>query len=188
MNGRDRVADRRLLRRELRAARTGPAVVVAAALLVAALAAVAGSFWIADASGASAIRNGATIVRTAWGESSWRAAAAVAAGIVGIALIVLAFAPGRRRRHGRAADRVGVVVDDGLLADAAARAVAERCMLPAAQVSATVTARRVQVRIRPTSGVLVDPAGASDAAQRALERLGFEVRPVVTVATTGVVG
>lgn len=187
MNERDRVVDRRLLRRELRTARTGPAVVVAAVLLLAAFGAAAAAIWTTDASGASVVQGAAAAVGTAWEEPSWRAAAAVVAGIVGIALIVLALAPGRRPRHGRTSARVDLVVDDGLLADTAAQAVAGHCMLPTSQVSATVTARRVKVRIRPLSGVPVDRAGAVDAARRALERVGFDIRPIVAVAEKGVV-
>ncbi|OZB77020.1 MAG: hypothetical protein B7X41_21380, partial [Microbacterium sp. 14-71-5] len=172
---------------ELCTARTGPAAVVAVVLLAASIAAVVTAIWTADPSGASVVRDGAAAVRTAWEEPSWRAAAAAAAGIVGIALIVLAVAPGRRRRHGRAGDRVELVVDDGLLADAAAQAVARHCMLPSSQVSATVTTRHVRVRIRPVSGVPVDRAGAAEAAHRALERVGFGIRPVVTVDAKGVV-
>ncbi|MGO4680819.1 hypothetical protein [Microbacterium sp. 2MCAF23] len=187
MNGARRQVDRRLLRRELRAARTGPAVVVAVVLLLAALVTIAVSFWTADSWGASVFQNGAATVRAAWGEPSWRAAIGAAAGIVGIALIVLALVPGRRRRHGRTTGRVELVVDDGLLADVAAQAVAARCQLPTTQVSATMTAKRVRVRIRPVSGVPVDTAGAADAAQQALAHLGFAVRSDVTVATKGVI-
>jgi len=187
MNEGDRVGDRRLLRRELRTSRATPAVVVAVVLLGAALGTAAAAIWTTDPSGASLVQDGAVAVRTAWEEPSWRAAAAAVAGIVGIALIVLAIAPGRRRRHGRGGARVELVVDDGLLADAAAQAVARHCALAASQVSATVTARRVRVRIRPISGVPVDRAGAADAARGALERMGFGIRPVVTVDAKGVV-
>jgi len=187
MNEEERVGGRRLLRRELRSSRATPAVVVAVVLLGAALATAVAAIWITDPSGASLVQDGTAVVRTAWEEPSWRAAAAAIAGIMGIALIVLAIAPGRRRRHGRGAARVELVVDDGLLADAAAQAVARHCVLAASQVSATVTARRVQVRIRPLSGVPVDRAGAAEAARGALRRLGFGIRPVVTVEAKGVI-
>jgi hypothetical protein len=187
MNRGDRVVDRRLLRRELRTARTAPAVVVAVVLLGAALAAAVAAIWTADPSGASVVEQGATAVRTAWEEPSWRAAAAAIAGLVGIMLIALAIAPGRRRRHGRGSARVALVVDDGLLADTAAQAVARHCAVPASQVSATVTARRVRVHIRPVSGVPVDRAGAAEAARGALDHLGFGIRPVVSIAEKGVI-
>lgn len=188
MNERERTVGRRLLHRELRAARTTPAVVVAVVLLAAAAALAVLAVWAGvDATGASTIGTGAAGVRTAWAEPSWRAAIAAGAAVVGLVLVVLALSPGHRRRHGRVAERVELVVDDGLLADAAAHAVAERCALPASQVSATVTARRVLVRIRPVSGVPVDRTGAADAAGRALGRLGFTARPVVTVAAEGIV-
>lgn len=187
MNERERTVGRRLLRRELRAARTTPAVVVAVVLLAAAALAVLAVWAGVDATAASTIGTGAAGVRTAWAEPSWRAAIAAGAAVVGLVLVVLALSPGHRRRHGRVAERVELVVDDGLLADAAAHAVAERCALPASQVSATVTARRVLVRIRPVSGVPVDRTGAADAAGRALGRLGFTARPVVTVAAEGIV-
>jgi hypothetical protein len=105
---------------------------------------------------------------------------------VGLILVALALLPGHRARHGRTAGRVELVVDDGLLADAAAHAVAERCALAPSQVSVTVTARRARVRIRPISGVPVDERAAAAAAERALDRLGYPLQPVVIVSSKGV--
>lgn len=181
------VVSRRLLRRELRASRTVPAVVVAVALLTATVAIAAAWAWTAGSPRAgAAVGDAVPFVRSAWEEPAVRAAVALAAAVVGVILVALALVPGRRARHGRAAGRVELVVDDGLLADAAAHAVGERCALPRSQVSVTVTGRLARVRIRPISGVPVDEAAAADAARRELERLGFTLRPIVTVSSKGV--
>ncbi|VXB78231.1 conserved exported hypothetical protein [Microbacterium sp. 8M] len=178
---------RRLLRRELRASRTAPAAVVAIALLTAIVATAAVCLWTTgDPRVGAAVGDAVAFARSAWEEPAVRAAAALAAAVVGLILLGLALVPGRRARHGRAAGRVELIVDDGLLADSAAHAVAERCALPPSQVSVTVTARRARVRIRPISGVPVDESAAAGAARRELERLGFALRPIVTVSSKGV--
>ncbi|OZB80868.1 hypothetical protein, partial [Microbacterium sp. 13-71-7] len=81
MNEGDRVVNRRLLRRELCTARTGPAAVVAVVLLAASIAAVVTAIWTADPSGASVVRDGAAAVSgsrripsasQAWPAATWR--------------------------------------------------------------------------------------------------------------------
>jgi len=187
VNEQQQHAGRRLLRRELRASRTAPAVVVAVVLLAAVVGAAVLGLWTAgDTRAGAAAGDTVAFIRSAWEEPAVRATVALAAAVVGLILVALALVPGHRARHGRTAGRVELVVDDGLLADAAAHAVAERCALAPSQVSVTVTARRARVRIRPISGVPVDERAAAAAAERALDRLGFPLQPVVIVSSKGV--
>src|SRR5690606_27734427 len=82
--------------------------------------------------------------------------AGVRALIVALVLILAALLPGRRLRHARATDRIALVVDDGVLADAAADAVARECALDRSQVSTIMARRALTVRVTPTSGIHVD--------------------------------
>ena len=178
---------RRVLRRETHASRTAPAVVVAAVLLLAILAAGGLTVWAGlDAGGRDlAGRVGAVLEDAVRNPVVLSVTAAVAA-LIGIVLLGLALSPGRRARRGRATGRAALLVDDGVLADAVAAAVAARCGLARRQVVVTMARRRADVRIRPISGVAVDEHGAKEAAVSALSALGFSAPPAVTILPQGV--
>lgn len=179
---------RRVLRRETHAPRTVPAVVVAAILLLVALALIAGAvWWWIDES-----------VRDPW--AAWAGSAVswlsqppvlIGAGVIALALaavlLALALLPGRRARRARAAERVALVVDDGVLADAVADAVAASAGLDRRQVAVTLGRRSAIVRIMPTSGVPVHTGAAARAAEGAVSALGFAARARVVVEPKGVV-
>ena len=118
-------------------------------------------------------------------------AAAIAVGAVlvllAVLLLALAVLPGRRSRRARIADRTALLVDDGVIADAVAAAVARRTGAERGRVSVTMGRRTVTVRIVPTSGVAVDPAAAESAVHDTLAEVGFSSATRVVVSTEGVV-
>ncbi|WP_270366495.1 hypothetical protein [Microbacterium algeriense] len=179
---------RRVLRRETHSPRTAPAVAVAAVGAVVLLAGLAGGvWWLVDPSfRASAARwfDGASALAA-------QPAAAIAVGAVlvllAVLLLALAVLPGRRSRRARIADRTALLVDDGVIADAVAAAVARRTGAERGRVSVTMGRRTVTVRIVPTSGVAVDPAAAESAVHDTLAEVGFSSATRVVVSTEGVV-
>ena len=175
--------DRRVLRRELHAPRTLPALLVATALLVVALAACA----LALPAVAEAVAPVTDVVRIVLAEPVGRTVVLAVGAVAGLALLVLGVAPGRLARRGLVDDRLALVVDDGVLADAAADAIARHCGLEASRVSVTVARRRMRARIVPTSGVPVDREGAERAAAAVADRLGLPCAVDVRVSETGAV-
>lgn len=101
--------------------------------------------------------------------------------------IGLALLPGRRARHARAAGRVALVVDDGVLANSVVDRVSAAAGFPRAQISAKVRQSGITVHVTPTSGVAVDREKVRDAAEDAVEALGFGARIKVVVADRGVI-
>ena len=179
---------RRLLRREMHSPRSGAAVVVAALLAVmlfASLGLAAWAVWDSQMrSTASAWIEGAL---TGASNSVVLTAVGAIALIVSILLLVVALTPGRRARHARMTGRIALVVDDGVLADAAADAVARHCGLDRSQVSTTMSRRTLTVRVTPTSGVGVDSDRVAAAANSAVSGAGFDTETVVDVARQGVI-
>lgn len=179
---------RRVLRRETHAPRTIPAVVVAAigALLLIALFA-GGVWWLVDA----AFREEA--VRRLDGIAAPERQVAVSVGvgvvlvILAIVLFALAVLPGRRARRARATERTLLLVDDGVLADSIAEAVARRSGVDRGRVSVTAGRRTVAVRIVPTSGVPVDRRQAESAVVDTLSAIGFSATPRIIVDANGVI-
>jgi len=184
----ERSAYRRVLRRETHSSRTAPAVVTAVVAIVILLVLAVGGVWgLLDPS----IRGtaGAWLDRAVPPRNRPEAlviAGAVAA-VIGLVLLALAVLPGRRARRARTTERLALLVDDGVLADAVADAVALRCGIDRRQVATTLGRSRVSVRITPTSGIRVDESAAEAAASEAVSALGFTVTPRVHVASTGVV-
>jgi hypothetical protein len=179
---------RRLLRREARATRRGPAIalaVVLAVLLVALLGAVvAGTL---DAGFRAQITGWLTPVTASAAAPAVMIAAGTVLVVVALLLLGLAVLPGRRARRTRLAARAALVIDDGVLADAFADGTARRIGVPRGQVRVTVGRRTVLIRVTPTSGVPVDAAAARDAALRVLDETGFRLSPRVQVARDGVI-
>jgi len=179
---------RRVLRRETHSARTGSAVVLASVLVVLLVAAIAlGVWWVADAGARALVADRAASVTSFAKDGSALTAAGAVAIVVALLLILLAVLPGRLARRARSTERMALVVDDGVLADAVADAVALRCSIDSRQVSATIGRRSATVRVTPTSGVPVDRDAATDAAAATLAAVGFSVVPKLYIARQGVV-
>jgi len=166
---------RRVLRRETHAARTAPAVVVASILGLLLIAALVLGVWAMFDVGFRKTLGGAA-------DDAIGAIDAETATIVAGAVL-----PGRRNRRGRVAGNAAVLVDDGVLADAAADRVASRCGIDRSQVSAVVGRRTVLARVTPTSGLPVDRRMVQEAVSEAMSGAGFDADVKVSVSERGVV-
>jgi len=172
---------RRVLRRETHSSRSGSAIALAILLILLfawlgteAVLAVLGqpALLVAPQDGAAALLGaaGAPIALTA-------AAGAVLA-VVGLVLLVLSFAPGRRGRRSAGIDRTAVVVDDRVIAQSVARAAAYAGGIDPDQVQVSVGRRRVGVVVQRTSGVSTDAASIREAVDAELS--GYDVSPALT--------
>lgn len=179
---------RRVLRREMHSPRSAAAVVFAMLFALTLLALLALGVW---AAADNVFRDRAAT----WLADLMRAADATSALIVtgvlslfvAALLIFSALLPGRRARHARVTDRVALVVDDGVLADAAADAVVRECALDRSQVSTTIARRTLAVRVTPTSGIRIDHDRVMRAAIGAVAGAGFDTAASVDVARGGVI-
>ncbi len=101
-------------------------------------------------------------------------AGGIVVALVGIALLALALAPGRRPRHTIASAHALVVVDDEVVASALARSAALTAGVDAGQTRVTVSRRHADVRLTPHSGFPVDSDAVRDALARELDAYGLE--------------
>lgn len=179
---------RRVLRRETHAARTAPAVIVASILgllLIAAL--VLGTWAMFDAGFRKTLGGAAADAAGAINAEAATIAAGVVLVVIALLLIGSAVLPGRRNRRGRVTGNAAVLIDDGVLADAAVDRVASRCGIDRSQVSAVVGRRAVHVRVTPTSGLPIDRRMVKDAVSEAMSGAGFDADVKVSVSERGVV-
>lgn len=110
--------------------------------------------------------------------------------LVGAVLIALAVAPGRRGRHLMESPR-RVVVDDDVIASAIARHAASVAGVGPDQARVTVSRRRVDVHLTPTSGFPIDRAAVLNVVGDALDSYRLEPAlepPRLSVAEQGRVG
>lgn len=179
---------RRVLRRETHSPRSGAAVIFAAILALVLFTLLGLGIW--AAADPTFRENASTwITHTLAGMNAQ--ATLMVVGIlcllVAVALILAALLPGRRARHARVTDRIALLVDDGVLADAAADAVARECALDRSQVSTTMARRALTVRVTPTSGIRVDRDRVAKVAAATVAGAGFETVAAVDVARDGVI-
>jgi hypothetical protein len=118
-------------------------------------------------------------------------------GVIGAVLIMLglffflnAVLPGRRARHLLWDRRAAVVVDDEVIASALARRVRLAANVSQEQVMVIVSKQRVDVNVRPTSGIPLDEGSVMAAVQDELRDMGPSPMPDVRirVASAGVIG
>lgn len=177
----------RALRRETHAPRTVPAAVVASiGTLVCVALLVGGVWWLID----GAFREDAARRLDRIGAAASPAAMLGVGGalvILALVLLILAVMPGRRARRARMTDRTALLVDDGVIADSIADAVARRAGVVRARVSVTVRRRVVVVRVTPTSGIPVDRAAVESTVDDTLAAVGFASTPRVVIERNGVV-
>jgi hypothetical protein len=179
---------RRVLRRETHASRTASSMVVAsvgALLLIALLGAAV--WWLIDGGFRDAAAR--ALDEASVGVQHPAVLFGIGGALTVLAVVVLALAvlPGRRARRARITERSALLVDDGVIADSIAAAVARRAGVERDRVAVFVGRRTVEIRITPTSGVFVRVADAEDAANEILTGLGFSATPRVVVETRGVV-
>lgn len=185
---------RQAVRRETHSARSGLSTVAAIAitlvavygLLEAMLAAlgeppwllspISGMAWVAALPGGHApVLLGATGVLLA---------------LVGLVFLGQGLLPGRRARHVIAHPRVAIVVEDEVIASALAKSARMAAGVTREQVVVVVSARQVQVNIRPTSGIRISEGDIKAAVEGQLEAMALEPAPSVAVrlADSGVIG
>ncbi|MBO0896767.1 MULTISPECIES: DUF6286 domain-containing protein [Arthrobacter] len=110
--------------------------------------------------------------------------------LAGLVFFLQAVLPGRRPRYSLPNPRAAVVVDAEVLASSLARRTRLTAGVTAEQVLVTVGRTRIDVRIRPTSGIPVDEEAVRAAVTEELELTGLVPRPEVRVqvSSVGVIG
>lgn len=102
----------------------------------------------------------------------------VVVAVVGLVFLLRGLLPGRRPRHTVPSQRLAVVLDDEVVASAAARAARSATRLGPDAAVGTVGRRTVDVVLRPAAGVDAPVVAATEAVQRELDAL--DLRPTVT--------
>lgn len=102
----------------------------------------------------------------------------VVVAVVGLVFLLRGLLPGRRPRHTVPSHRLAVVLDDEVVASAAARAARSATRLGPDAAVGTVGRRTVDVVLRPAAGVDAPVVAATEAVQRELDAL--DLRPTVT--------
>ncbi|MEV8145448.1 DUF6286 domain-containing protein [Specibacter sp. NPDC078709] len=191
---RPRNLDRQILRRETHSARSGAsviaAIVVAAAalyfMLESVLAALGQPTWLASPGTMLQLLVDlpGDIPRVLLG------AAGVLLALFGLIFFCHGILPGRRARHVLNHPRVAIVVDDEVVASALAKAARMAAGVTREQVMVVVSARQVQVNVRPTSGSLLSESHIKGAVEAQLADMGLDPVPAVSVklAESGVIG
>ncbi|MGW9413627.1 DUF6286 domain-containing protein [Arthrobacter cupressi] len=108
----------------------------------------------------------------------------------GLVFLLNAVLPGRRARHLLEDRRVGIVVDDEVIASSLARRARAAANVTQEQVMVVVSQRLVVVNVRPTSGVPVREEAVQSAVEDELRAMAPSPMPDirVNVAVSGVVG
>lgn len=117
-------------------------------------------------------------------------AGGLALAVVGLLLMVHAVRSGRRARHQMMHEDRAVIVDNGVLASSIARLVATVARVPQGQVVVSVSHRRADVQVTPTSGIPVDEAAIQSAVAEEIASydLNPTLRHIVRVNPTGAIG
>uniref|UniRef100_A0A942T789 DUF6286 domain-containing protein n=1 Tax=Neobacillus citreus TaxID=2833578 RepID=A0A942T789_9BACI len=101
--------------------------------------------------------------------------------VLGVVLVVLALAPGRRHRSVVEHERGAVVIDTRILASTAANAAGLAAGVPEGNTSAAARGRRTEVRVVPVTGVPVDQETVRAAVRDRLAALDERFGKRVTV-------
>jgi Family of unknown function (DUF6286) len=105
--------------------------------------------------------------------------------LVGLVFLAHAVLPGRRARHVIKDPRVAVVVDDEVIASALARRARLAAGVTREQVMVVVSARAVQVNVRPTSGIRLQESVIQAAVEAELAAMALDPTPEVKVHLSG---
>ncbi|MBF4994726.1 hypothetical protein ITX31_11470 [Arthrobacter gandavensis] len=184
----------RIVRRETHAARTVPAVIAAVlgilfclyVLLEAVLQSLGQDEWLIDPPTFAHWLAG--LPRDA--DPLMLGLAGALIFLAGLWFFLMAVLPGRRARYALPNPRAAVVVDAEVLASSLARRARLTAGVTSEQVLVTVGRTRVEVRVRPTSGIPVDPEALRAAVEDELALTGLQPLPAVSVlvSTVGAIG
>lgn len=110
--------------------------------------------------------------------------------LIGLILFLKAILPGRKARTGINNGRAAVVIDNEVIASAIAKSVRQVASLSPEQVLVTVSRSRVNVQLRPTSGIPVNTDAVQRVAEEQVQSIFDEPQPRVNVnvSESGVVG
>lgn len=110
--------------------------------------------------------------------------------LAGLWFFLMAVLPGRRARYAIPNPRAAVVVEAEVLAASLARRSRVSAGVTAGQVLVTVGRTRVEVRIRPTSGIPVNVDAVRAAVEDELALTGLDPQPAVSIqiSTMGAIG
>lgn len=182
----------RLNMRETRSGRAAVSIAVAAVLLVVTL-------WLALELVLSATQNAPVLINPA--ELAQRlaslatevipgvlVAAGVAAALLGIFLLAMAVLPGAKARHVIANSRSAVVIDNAVLAAALSRTARTAAHLAPEQVVTSVSRKRIDVSVHPSSGRAVDTEHMRETVARELKAYGLRKPLAVGVTSSTAVG
>lgn len=169
---------RRIVRRETNASRSGAVVVAMLVALVVAAAAVFAAALVFLDQRALGVDPRAVVDAAAGAPRGLDATVVVGiaaiVALVGLVFLAQGLLPQRRPRHAMSSSRLAVVVDDEVLASAAARAARSATRLGP---DAAVGRRTVDVVLRPPAGADVPAVAASDAV--AAEFAAIDAQPTV---------
>ncbi|UFS58267.1 hypothetical protein [Subtercola endophyticus] len=184
---------RRVARRETHSPRSTVAIVLAVLVLLFFVyggteivlnmlglrALVASPTQVADAIGAATTDDSGTVL-----------AVGIAAAVIGLVFVLIGLTGARRARHLLPDDRSVVVVDNEVIASAVARHASLAGEVDPDNTLVTVTHRRAQVRLTPSSGHPVDRAAVVAAAERELATAQYQpaISASVQIASQGKVG
>jgi hypothetical protein len=176
---------RRLVRRETHSSRAGIAITIAV-LLILVLAWLGTEAVLAAVGAAPLLLAPADLASSALQGASAPAGALVAIGVVvalvGLVLVILGIAPGRRGRRGASVGRTAAVVDDRVIARSLALTASHAGDVSPDQVDVTVSTRQALVRLTPSSGYTPDKASIEEAVRA--ELAGYDYTPQLTAKVT----
>lgn len=184
---------RRIARRETHSPRSLPAIVLAVALIV--VIAWIGTEIVIALLGAPALLVApadmfTSAVNLVDAPAGIVAAAGIVVAVIGLVLVITAVSPGRRSRHLLDDDRTVVVVDDEVIASALARHASTAGDVDPDNATVTVSRRRADVHLTPTSGIPVDRDAVNQAVTRQAD--SYSLKPAISarvrVADTGRIG
>lgn len=173
---------RRIVRRETSASRSGTVVVAMLVLLVLAAAAVFAAALVLLDQRVLGIDPRDVVdraVRAPRGlDTTITVGIAAIVAFLGLVFLAQGLLPQRRPRHAMSSDRLAVVVDDEVLASAAARAARSVTRLGPDAAVGTVGRRTVDVVLRPAAGVDVPAVAATEAVTE--EFAAIDAEPPIT--------
>jgi len=173
---------RRIVRRETNASRSGAVVVVMLVTLVLAAAAVFAAALVFLDQRALGVDPRAVVDAAARAPRGLDATVVVGiaaiVALVGLVFLAQGLLPQRRPRHAMSSSRLAVVVDDEVLASAAARAARSATRLGQDAAVGTVGRRTVDVVLRPPAGADVPAVAATEAVTA--EFAAIDAQPGVT--------
>ena len=171
---------RRVLRRETHSSRSGVAVTLAVLLILV-------FAWIGTESVLAAVGTAPLLVAPADAASAVLGAAGAPVGtltaigvvvaIIGLVLIVVSLAPGRRGRRAAGADRTAAVVDDRVIARSLARTASFAGDVHPDRVTVSVGKKVALVEIDPVSGRTADLRSIEEAVRD--EITGYDYTPTL---------